>query len=224
MRQIDIVIPTRNRLAKLQRCLKSIPKSIEGISINIIVICDADKVTAEALLKTNRIDRITFVRQHSGSVYCRNLVTQTAEDGLLYATDDIKFEDGAIEAAVRAMQEHFPDGDGVVGFNQGNRHHSPAGVALVGQKFLRRYPNRKLFFPGYFHFSCQEIRRLAEKHGRLYVEKEARLIHYHPAHNHEEIDATHADARKRKAGDRNLSRVRDEKQTIWGDNQNEPAK
>lgn len=219
MKWIDVIIPTRNRWVKLQRCLRSMPQTLPQVELNIIIICDGDEVTARQLLDDSNgfFGRIIYVRDHSGSVYCRNLVTQCAEDAVLYATDDIEFRPDAIEIAVKSMNEHFPDGDGIIGFNQGDEHSfSATGVGLLGQKFLRRYPQRKLFFPEYFHFSCQEIERLGNSLGRLHLEKEAKLVHYHPSFNHNEIDQTHKDARFHRKKDLTISNERRRTHEIWG--------
>jgi len=221
VKYIDIIIPTRNRWDKLQRCLRSIPERLPQIGLNIIIICDGDRKTASRLIASNngQVSRVVFVANHSGAVCCRNLVTQCAGDAVLYATDDIEFKPGAIEAAVESMKEYFPDDDGVVGFNQiGKQGFSKAGVALVGQQFLRRYPEKKLFYPKYFHFSCQEIERLASKLGKLHLEERAELYHYHPSWNHKEMDRTHVEARKHRNGDLAISRERRAKKIIWGDN------
>ena len=219
MKWIDIIIPTRNRWEKLQRCLRSIPKEVPGVTLNIIIICDSDRVTARYLLEdvNGFLGRIIYVRDHSGSVYCRNLMTQCAEDAVLYAVDDIEFRPGAIEAAVKSMAKHFPDGDGIIGFNQGDEHHfSHAGVGLLGQKFLCRYPQRKLFFPEYFHFSCQEIERLGNRLSKLRLEEEAKLVHYHPSFSQKEVDQTHKDARFHRKKDLTISNERRRSHKIWG--------
>jgi len=146
-------------------------------------------------------------------------MTQCAEDAVLYATDDIEFKPGAIEAAAESMREHFPDDDGVVGFNQiGKQSFSRTGVALVGQRFLCRYPERKLFYPGYFHFSCQEIDRLASKLGKFHFDERAKLYHYHPNWDRDEMDKTHEEARVHRGKDLRLSRKRRAEKLIWGDN------
>jgi len=221
MRQIDIIIPTRNRWTKLNRCLKSIPQEIPDVILNVIVICDGDCKTAQKLMVSSDglVHQVLFVRKQRGSVFCRNLATQCAEDAVLYATDDIEFKDGAIEAAIRSMKKNFPDEDGIIGFSQiSGGGFSPAGVALVGQPFLKRYPNRKLFYPLYFHFSCQEIERLGKKLGKLILEKDAVLAHYHPNWNKEEFDNTHSEARVYRNKDRHISSNRRAKKLIWGDN------
>ena len=220
MKHIDIIIPTRNRWEKLQRCLESIPQQISDITLSVIVVCDGDVKTARQLVITNNgvVNRVVFVQHHSGSVFCRNLATQCAEDAVLYATDDIEFKSGAIETAIKSMGKNFPDEDGIVGFNQiCEGGFTPAGVAIVGQAFLRRYPNRKLFCPLYFHFSCQEIERLGKKLGKLVLEKNAVLTHYHPGWNRSEMDKTHIEARVHREKDRELSLKRKVEGLIWGD-------
>lgn len=219
MNQIDLIIPTRNRLQKLERCLHSIPPSAEGLPIRVTIVCDGDPVTARHLLAGPNSTRVVNVKEHRGSVYCRNLVSQAVEDALLYATDDIEFKKNAIAEAVKIMEERFPDGDGVVGFNQINANKfSVAGVALMGQRFLRRYPERKFLFPGYFHFSCQEVEYLGKKLNRIILAEKAEIVHYHPSFVKSETDITHIEARQHRKGDRSLSNERYYKGLIWGDN------
>jgi len=219
MKKIEIIIPTRNRYEKLMRCLNSIPQKALDISISTVIICDGDKETAKKLMDDKRIERMIYVRSNRGIVYCRNLVTPTVEDALIYATDDIVFQPGAIDEAVKSMKSHFPDEDGVIGFHIENaKSYCVAGVALIGQPFLRRYPEKKLFYPKYFHFSCQEIERLGNKLNKIYSEKKAKILHYHPAFHHNEIDETHEEARIYRQRDRALSMSRKEKGLIWGDN------
>lgn len=218
MKRLDMIIPTRNRIEKLLRCLKTIPKEAEGVEIVVTVVCDNDSKTAHELIRNSEVDRIYFVRKHSGSVYCRNLITQTVEDALIYGVDDIEFLPGSIELAIKRMKKIFPDGDGVVGFNYVNGpHQSKTATCLVGQKFLRRYPQRKLFFPKYFHFSCQEIERLATKLGKLHFEENAKVFHHSPIRTEGNMDKTHEEGRKMRKQDRHLSSTRRAKGFIWGD-------
>jgi len=219
VKHIDIIIPTRNRWEKLQRCLKTIPQEIPGITTTVIVVCDGDHETAKKLIDSTNgmVSRIVFVRQHSGSVFCRNLITQTVEDALIYGVDDIEFMAGSIELAIEEIRKRYPDGDGVVGFNYVGDTQSKTATCLVGQKFLRRYPQRKLFYPEYFHFSCQEIERLAGKLGKLHFEENAKVQHHHPAWNHSELDKTHVEARIYKNRDRKISSDRRAKGLIWGE-------
>lgn len=218
MKNIDVIIPTRNRLEKLGRCLKSIPWEAEGIPITVIVVSDGDPETVRAMIEHERVDRILFIKQHSGSVYCRNLVTQTVEGALIYGVDDIEFLPGSIELVVRKMKEIFPDGDGAIGFNYVNGpHQSKTATCLIGQKFLRRHPQRKLFFPKYYHFSCQEIERLAIKYGKLHFEEDAKVYHHSPIRTEGNMDKTHEEGRQMRKQDKAISTERKAKGIIWGD-------
>jgi hypothetical protein len=214
---IEIIVPTRNRLDKLRRMLLTLPAAANGLRPMVTVVCDGDPGTAASLIENPLVDRVLYLRKRRGSVFSRNLAAQVTEGDLLYATDDIEFLSGSIQAAAQDLEKHFPDKDGVIGFTQINAStFSPAGVALVGQIFLRRFPNRKLFYPGYDHFCCQEIERLAEAIQRLYLSPDARLVHHHPSFEAAEADSTHAEARSHRQMDRNLSTQRRQKGIIWG--------
>lgn len=225
MRKIEVIIPTRGRIGKLHKTLDSIPKTIgycgEITVIEKVVISDACLQTVIEVIKVRPdVTRLIYVRDHKGAVFCRNLATQTAEDMILYATDDITFRDGAIGFALKSLLELFPDGDGVIGFlqeNAPNMNFNPAGVGLMGQKFLKRYPQKKLFYPRYFHFSCQEILWLAQKYDKFALDEMARVYHFHPAFYPKLKDQTHVDARIHHQKDKDLKRKRKEKGKIWGD-------
>jgi len=221
MKHITILLPTRNRIEKLKRTLTSIPRLDY---IDVWVICDHDKTTVEFIRKLNdeQIKAFPVVPGvqtfNYGSVFCKNAFTRKVSDGLLYATDDIIFQENAIQNAFECFNRNFLDDDGVVGFVQiGNAFH-PTGVGLVGQKFLQRFPNKMLFYPGYFHFACQEIYDLCLKLGGKFVqEKQAVILHKHPCNYKEELDQTHLDARLFKNEDHKLMEERKKKGLIWGD-------
>ncbi|GAG62470.1 unnamed protein product [marine sediment metagenome] len=224
MKHIDIVIPTRNRYEKLMRTLESISNN-SRIYTQIIVDGETNtlnKINAnlEEINKKGLVFSVIHEPLNKGAVYCRNSIIKGCKDGVLYATDDIIFEPKSIENAFDAFNVRFPDDDGVVGFvitKIPNYH--VAGVALVGKKFLDRYPDRELFYPGYFHFSCQEVYWLASKYGKFHQEKTAVVQHYHPSFHKEEMDGTHAEARIHRKKDHALIYDRQSKGLIWGDAQ-----
>jgi hypothetical protein len=223
MREIAIVVATRGRVEKLLRFLRS----IDGCSLapmRVLVAADGDPATIRA---TNDIEFRIFagrteletylVSPRRGSVACRNFLCEKTTDAILYATDDMEFRPGAIEAASRALVERFYDEDGVVGFHQeGVTNYHPSGVALVGGPFVARYPARHLFFPGYFHFSAQEVGAAASHVGRFYLCREAVLYHHHPDWHRGERDKTHEEGRERKVADQALSKKRKAAGLIWG--------
>jgi len=220
MRKIDVVIPTRGRIGKLHKALDSIPSHVGKVEINIIVISDGDPETAEEMIRVrDDVAYCLYVKGHHGSVFCRNLVTPFCEDMILYATDDITFKPGSIASATEALLEGFPDGDAVIGFfqeNAPNRKFNPAGGGLMGPRFAKRYPGRKIFYPRYFHFSCQEILWLAQKYDKFTLDEGARLYHFHPAFYPDLKDQCHDDARIHRKADHDLIKKRKAEGKIWG--------
>jgi hypothetical protein len=214
---VDIVIPTRNRFAKLERMLRTIPREAAGKKINIKVICDDDPTTFAALQRRGGCD-VYLTDKQKGAVYCRNLLIRSTKDALIYATDDIEFLSLAIDNAIGAMLARFHEDDGVVGFHQLGNSYNPAGVALVGKAFIDRYPQRALFNPAYFHFACQEIHRAAVKLGKFHLERTAVVKHWHPNFCRAELDKTHGEARSHRREDLELKAEREKQGLIWGIN------
>jgi len=222
MKHITVVIPTRDRLSKLYRTINSIMTSfkIEKL-VDIVVVFDGDEKSfnffGETYDKLNDKIQLTYCLypQHVGSVVCRNYAMPYVTDGLLYATDDIIFYENAIEKAFNDFNYYFPDDDGVVGLSQDKHSFNPAGVALVGKKFIERYPKRQVFCPLYYHFAAQEVHTLADKLHRFYLSS-AMLLHKHPAFYKDERDKTHDDARAFRVKDMNLMKQRKTEGLIWG--------
>ena len=218
MLEVMVVIPTRNRVEKLLRMLHSLPKEPW---LTAVVIADGCETTFEHMSNMHSADfGFNFVLlstpTQKGSAFCRNMVASTCSGDYLYATDDITFMEGAIQQARSALYAKFPDTDGVIGFTQEGNNFHPTGVALVGHKFLQRYPAQKLFLPQYFHFCCQEVHELAVKYKKFFLIPEVGVFHFHPQH-HGGMDQTHIDGRKHKATDFALRKRRKQDGTIWGD-------
>ena len=228
IQKVSIIVPTRNRYVKLVRMINSLPsvndeggRSEGTIPIELLIMCDKDVGSYKRLGKNCKLFGITFLavtKIHEGAVACRNVLVQYVEDALIYATDDIIFKDRAIESAIASMNKYFPDGDGVIGFHQENASsYCASGVALVGKKFLARYPEKKLFYPKYKHFACQEIARLGEQTNRIRVDFDAKIFHDHPAFYRESMDETHREARKWRQHDLEISKARKKMKLTWGE-------
>lgn len=220
IKRIDVIIATRNRLEKLYQTIDSIPGNNFGIETYIKICCDGDYKSFLDLTSNPRLSDLIFVNRHSGAVHCRNILARKCTDAIIYATDDIIFDVGSIKEAIKMFMDKFSDSDGVIGFNQtGNNRFNPAGVGLMGKKFLSRYPDNKLFYPGYFHFACQEIYWTAKKLNKFYLCDTAIVNHLNPFVEKKYMDQTHADARLHKIKDHLLIEERKEKGLMWGINE-----
>ncbi len=214
--KLAVIIATRNRWEKLRRTLNSIPKVVHGQPIQVIIGADGcippPWVTADAQCWVSAFEK------HQGATVTRNkLLEQFGDefDAILYATDDIAFYEGVFPKLIARFEECFPDTDGVLGLKQEQGHH-PTGVAIVGNRFLARYPNCHLFCEGYFHFAAQEVKRLAEHVNKFAYTEEVMLTHFHPQNFKEEMDQTHIDARAHKVEDMVLIKERERRGEIWG--------
>lgn len=213
MKNITIIIPTRNRLEYLKKTLKSIPK--EG-HISVVVICDGDLDTYCYLQKTLEENVSSMITpENKGTVYCRNLCTPDVEDGILCAMDSVIFNSNAFGRALAVFNENFPDDDGVLGFGYEGRG-SCTSLPLVGQRFLHRYPGKQLYCPKYFHFACQEISSLCflleEKHKKRFIINNGEYL----ATKQIIRDKTYKDARRFKYEDLQLKEKRERESIIWG--------
>lgn len=217
MKRIDVIVATRHRLAKLEKMLASVPTAAASLPVFVNVIFDEDWNGFEKLKDRFEVKKVG-TEKHLGSVKCRNLLSSQVPDALIYATDDMIFRPGSIDNAALAMVQHFPDDDGVVGFVQEGNSFHPTGVAMVGAKFLARYPGKQIFFPGYFHFACQEVYEAAMALGKFYQCQTARLYHFHPGFHPKQMDFTHKEARAFKGKDFMIRKERQQKGLIWGIN------
>ena len=217
MREITIVVPTRNRYKKLMRFYKSVPSASY---LDIIFAVDADNVTIRRLTSGSPYRRdpvygVIIGERHLGSVAMRNLASPMAHDGLLCATDDITFRPDTFPNILTLFNEKFPDDDGVLGLQQGGKHH-PSGVCLMGQKFLERYPKKHPYCPEYYHFACQEILWLAAKLDKWASTEKVYVDHHNPKADPSAMDQTHKDARKYRKRDEMIKKERRAKGLVWG--------
>ena len=219
---LNIVIPTRNRFGKLVETLKSIP---QYDWMNLHIGFDGDRASFERFSGMDGYWKggqasLFFSPDQVGSIMIRNILTSDCVGSILWATDDIQFLKGSIESAWKSLWRIFPDGDGVVGFKVANA--SPAGnfcwtgVGIMGSKFLARYPDKQISFPGYFHFGTREIEILSKKLGKLYKDPEAKIFHNHPDFYPSVMDTTHHEARVHHDRDIRMKKDRQKMGLIWG--------
>jgi len=224
MKKFSIIIPTRNRLKKLYNVLDTIPDSDLYV---IKIICDGDEITHKKVQMDYPYVESYYFGRHKGSVWCRNKIIQEEEDGVLPCVDDIAFPKDYFKYIFELFNRNFQDDDGVIGVRQQGeffKAYSPTGMALIGQKFLLRYPKKQLYYPKYYHFAAQEIynlcNKIKEKTGKdTYKLADKHVVKHGVAiySKKEFIDKTHNDARVNKRKDlTEKSRLRKTTLGTWG--------
>lgn len=193
---IDLICPSYDRPEKLARMVSSAVRSWP--SLRIVINCQP----------SNR-----------GIVHIANAeYGRLVSDALLYAPDDVEFTQSSIPNAIKAMLEHFPDLDGIVGFKQSNiPNDNGASVALVGLPFIRRFPNNQMMCPDYRSLWCDtELKEYAESVNKFHYCTSALIKHYHPFVCPDETDRTHKRQKPHKTIDCQTRVKRQALNLTWG--------
>jgi hypothetical protein len=224
VKDIDIIIPTRNRFYPLIRLLHSIPNQ-SNIKVRVCFDNDSNgKKHLEHIIKegkelNNKLANMElYLTDHNmGSVYCRNMMARDVNDGLLFLCDDMELPNDKfnINSLIEEFNVCFPNDDGVLGIQQTLPDFHPTGVALIGQKFLQRYHNKQFLNPQYWLFACQELHWYANAVDAFKMSNQS-VNHYHPAFKLAEIDDTHKLGRIHKERDTIIREERMRNGLIWG--------
>lgn len=157
MKLVNICIPTISRFEMIKNTIVSILKSNYS-NIKITVIVDwGRKAYYEKLKKRySGNDKIDVMLNNQRLGWPRSLnriFKETDDDFYLFASDDLTFKPTTIYKAVLDMDNHFPDGDGLIGISQNLNQYCPAAFGLIGRKWVNRFPDRQVFYPKYIHFA-----------------------------------------------------------------------
>lgn len=205
---IDILLPTYDRFELLKKCIKSIMDG-DYKDISIFVIVDGNKKMIDGL--KNEPVEILFNPERLDYIISMNKAMKNIKDNaVLYASDDLIFSNNCISNAVKAMDEHFPTGDGLIALKQCQKE-SGAAFGLLGRNFINRFPDNMVFCPDYIHYGGDsELGRVAIAFGKAYQCREAIVTH---SQLH---DNTFNLAREVKIHDRQIYKKRRHKNLLWG--------
>jgi len=184
---LNINIPTRGRPEKLEKCLESISCSsylalyIYCYDLEVDLDLKNERVMNALKHKGNGVN--TFIPRED-----KNILTIESHNRVckikghfLGLSDDIVFHLGAIDAAVRMLEEEL-DSDGIVDFTVANMDAPDGCFMLLGDKFIEKFPDRTPYCPEYkFMFASAELRDFAKSIGRFRKCPDAKLDHFHPS-------------------------------------------
>lgn len=201
---VVVVIPTYQRPEKLARCLESIHRQdLGGLVMETVVVEDTT-------------GRFAF------GVW-NDRAPQVTDGAFVYVCDDTELDPQCIRRAWDVLFRRWPDGDGVIGFNQRNVRGKSgtcrSAMGMVGARFLDRFDGRRPFCPDYSRFHADsELGLYARAVRRFHYETSASLVHYHPLHYPHLKDATHERVRNRVQvqEDRRVWTERRARGLLWG--------
>lgn len=229
---ILVGISTYNRPKKLVRLLSSLQIQTYKDFHTMIVFDNMDYDSQDALLSVNLPIRRMVVNDEQGFVIgCWNLIHEELYgdyNAHLMLVDDVELHPTCIGEAVRCMQEHFPDTDGIIGITQQCPGHpeytwKEFGQVLIGRKFIERFEevDYKVHCPKYLHFyQDEELWMYAKKLDKFKLCPTAVLDHFHPSYIREEMDVTHNVTRGKGQvlnTDKKLFLERRSKNLLWGE-------
>lgn len=180
--RVNVLISTHDREESLKRTVRSVTEN-DCKDVAICVVVDGNKELFARLL--GQPANMILNKERKDYVFSMNRGLQEFEDAdfVVYAADDIEFPVNGISLAVKAMEAHFPNGDGLVGLNQ-NCAGIDSAFGLMGRKFIERFPEKKVFCPDYVHFvSDAELGAFAKSIGKFHFCKEVVLKHERLQHD-----------------------------------------
>jgi len=221
MLKIDLVIPSKGRIQKLEATLNSIFLSARHIPINLYLYFSIQSELDYFYTSFKNIDEIHLQLLDNYRVpdFWNAHLQKMIADVLITGNDDIEFFNDTIEKIIEIFSKDFPDLDGVLGLSQSNLPKEQAlegAFSVIGTKFANRFPNRQVFCPDYHRFrSDYELMQYAKSIGKFKFYRDIKIKHYHPAFGGRE-DETHRDVRKYLNIDKNTFQERQMKGWLWG--------
>lgn len=207
--QILIKFPTRGRSDNFFRALDlylNMAEEPDRMRVQVTIDDDDPHMTApDVLRRLAGYPHLVLTRGASTSkIHAINRdLLMDGWDILLLASDDmIPVEKGYDNVIRRRMQEHYPDTDGVLWFNDGNRSDLNT-LSILGRRFYERFGY--IYHPGYRSLYCdKEFTLVADRLGRQTYFDQVIIRHEHPSYGYGDMDAIHIDNKRNKDPDLRL--------------------
>jgi hypothetical protein len=183
MSRILIKFPTRSRHQKASEVLKKYINFADDIS-NIQILLSVDEDDSPELYKAFHPSIKIYIGPASGKIAAinRDMPDPSTFDILLLASDDMIPVQKGYDTIIRTkMRETFPDGDGVLFFNDGYMNHTLNTLVICGSKYYQRFGY--IYYPEYKSVFCDnEFTDVANQLKKQVYFNQVIIKHEHPAH------------------------------------------
>ena len=169
-----------------ERCVRNLRETAD---VEIICAVDADPESATRLAPL--VDTLIVSREYRGCSNAWNdCLRESTGDPVVFAADDLVWEEGWLEAALARLEE-FEDGWGLVGFNDGHWGAELSTHYLMSRRFIVEVLGGVVAWDFYRHsFNDLEVNERAKRAGRYAWCEEARVYHSHWLFGDRPQDAT----------------------------------
>lgn len=181
---VSILLATTGRPEKAEAFARDLIATTEGHEIELVVAVDADKETPRRLVSMILPDRVRLVVDHRGehrgsSRAWNDALAASNGDPVVLAADDLEWQPGWLAAALKCLAE-FPDGWGLVGFNDGHWGAELSTHYLMSRRFVAEVLGGVVAWECYRHsFNDREANARAHAAGRYAWCEDARVLHRH---------------------------------------------
>lgn len=219
-----IVIPTYKRPEQLTKLLDSIAvAAVPAMTVYCYVSPDDWGLEKYGnLYSAPWLEWYTYDREFRAAEFWNAHLQRYGirDDITIYLCDDTELLPDTLRAARIEYTSHFPNWDGVIGIKQENLHGKcetcPAAFGIIGQEFLKQFPDKRVFCEDYGAFYLDtELYEYANWAGRFYFSHRAKLIHHHPVSG-VPMDATYQHNRRWQQSDRLTRKLRQHHGYMWG--------
>lgn len=220
---LDIVIPSLNRIAKLDRCLNSLFLA-DGLEDSTVWLYLTDPTEYQHYL-----GYFEFAKGKVNVVYCPDYkvpefwnghLKQMTADGMMCCNDDCEFHKDTITNVMSEFTRIYPDYDGVMGCMQSNAIDDQGfkgAFPVIGRAFADRFPERQVWCPDYYRLHAdEELMLYAKQMGKFAFSEKCKIVHWHPAFGGV-IDSTHLKVREWRDYDKKVFRMRRGRKLLWGE-------
>lgn len=175
---ISVLLPTTGRPDMAQRCIRDLRATTCGHKLEIVCAVDADPESRQRL--EPNVDQLLYSEAYRGCSRAWNDCLAVATgDPIVFAADDLLWEPGWLDAALAKLAE-FPDGWGLVGFNDGHWDETLSTHYLMSRRFVVEVLGGVVAWDFYRHsFNDAEVNERARLAGRYAWCETARVGHQH---------------------------------------------
>jgi hypothetical protein len=190
---VSILLASTGRADMAARCVQRLRETTEGHDLEIVAAVDADPDTERALGPL--VDVMLYSDTYRGCSRAWNdALAVCTGDPVVLAADDLDWQPGWLDAALGRLAE-FPDGWGLVGFNDGHWGEELSTHYLMSRRLICDVLGGVVAWDCYGHsFIDCETNERARRAGRYAWCEAARVPHSHWVFGDRPQDAT--DTRK----------------------------
>jgi len=202
--EITLILLTCHRLKRLTKLLKVINDTTETGSAKLLVVIDKDDTEAYNICVEKNIDCL-LSNKHRDFVAQANLGIYACDtEYFVILGDDMDFQNkGWLETAKEEFDKVFPDGVGLMSFNEGIQKGRIFTTGMSSKGFVEAVGGH-LYYPGYKHYKGdREVTEIARELGKYHYAENVVAIHNHFSKGSEK-DATYKESEKFKNNDRAL--------------------